>query len=85
MDHIAIHRHVCGRGLCATATSGVTSTQLETEDLVVDLPALVIDIDADGNPSVGNVPLAQLGDTFAPGAMDAAHDPQRHGRIHDGK
>lgn len=30
-------------------------------ELVVDLPAIVIDIMADGSPSVGNVPLAELG------------------------
>jgi hypothetical protein len=29
--------------------------------LVIDLPALVIDIGADGAPSVGNVPVSQLG------------------------
>jgi hypothetical protein len=29
--------------------------------LVIDLPAIVIDINADGSPSVGNVPVSQLG------------------------
>jgi hypothetical protein len=57
-------------GCAPRATSGVTSAQPGTEDLVVDLPALVIDFDAEGHPSVGNVPLAQLADTFAPGALD---------------
>jgi hypothetical protein len=37
----------------------------------VDLPALVIDFDASGKPSVGNVPLAQLGAAFAPGVLDS--------------
>jgi hypothetical protein len=36
----------------------------------VDLPALVIDFDATGAASVGNVPLAQIGATFAPGMLD---------------
>jgi hypothetical protein len=30
-------------------------------ELVVDLPAIVIDIDAAGQPSIGNVPVAQMG------------------------
>ena len=58
-------------GCAPRATSGVTSAQPGTEDLVVDLPALVIDFDAEGKPSVGNVPLAQLANTFAPGALDS--------------
>ncbi len=30
-------------------------------ELVIDLPALVVDIQMDGSPSIGNVPVAQLG------------------------
>lgn len=58
-------------GCAPRATSGQTATQAGESGLVVDLPALVIDIDAQGNPSVGNVPLAQLSETFAPGALDS--------------
>ena len=58
-------------GCAPRASSGVTSSQADPNALVVDLPALVIDIDSAGQPSVGNVPLAQLGATFAPGMLDA--------------
>jgi hypothetical protein len=58
-------------GCAPRATSGVTAGQAAPESLVVDLPALVIDIDSAGQPSVGNVPLAQLGATFAPGMLDS--------------
>jgi len=57
-------------GCAPRATSGLTVGQAGESDLVVDLPALVIDIDEAGNPSMGNVPLAQLGATFAPGMLD---------------
>jgi hypothetical protein len=58
-------------GCAPRATSGLTTEQASERSLVVDLPALVIDIDASGKPSVGNVPLAQLGATFAPGMLDS--------------
>lgn len=58
-------------GCAPRAFSGQTAAQLGDQDLVVDLPALVIDIDSTGIPSVGNVPLSQLGQTFAPGALDS--------------
>ena len=58
-------------GCAPRATSGSLAGQAADGGLVVDLPALVIDIDASGKPSVGNVPLAQLGATFAPGALDS--------------
>jgi hypothetical protein len=57
-------------GCAPRATSGLTVGQAGESDMVVDLPALVIDIDASGKPSMGNVPLAQLGATFAPGTLD---------------
>ncbi len=58
-------------GCAPRAMGGQTAAQSGEQDLVVDLPALVIDIDAAGNPSVGNVPLSQLGQTFAPGMLDS--------------
>lgn len=57
-------------GCAPRATSGITAGQAAEGALVVDLPALVMDFGADGKPSVGNVPLAQLGATFAPGMLD---------------
>jgi hypothetical protein len=57
-------------GCAPRATSGLTASQGGESGLVVDLPALVIDFDASGAPSVGNVPLAQIGATFAPGMLD---------------
>lgn len=62
-------------GCAPRATSGITSSQAAEGSLVVDLPALVIDIDAEGLPSVGNVPLAQLGASFAPGMLDTVVVP----------
>ncbi|MCC6458648.1 MAG: hypothetical protein IT328_27110 [Caldilineaceae bacterium] len=58
-------------GCAPRATSGATASQAAQDSLVVDLPALVIDIDSSGQPSVGNVPLAQLGAQFAPGMLDS--------------
>ena len=58
-------------GCAPRAFSGETAAQTTGDDLVVDMPALVIDIDADGQPSVGNIPLSQLGATFAPGMLDS--------------
>ena len=43
-----------GQGAAASAES-------DPGELVVDLPAIVIDIMADGSPSMGNVPLTQIG------------------------
>jgi hypothetical protein len=57
-------------GCAPRATSGATAGQAAQDSLVVDLPALVIDIDSAGQPSVGNVPIAQLGAQFAPGMLD---------------
>lgn len=53
------------------AFSGATAGLVGTDALVVDLPALVIDIDAQGLPSVGNVPLSQLGAMLPPGTLDS--------------
>lgn len=58
-------------GCAPRAFSGANAGQAGTEALVVDLPALVLDIDADGLPSVGNVPLAQLGSMLPPGTLDS--------------
>lgn len=58
-------------GCAPRAFSGANANQAAPNALVVDLPALVIDIDSAGLPSIGNVPLSQLGATFAPGALDS--------------
>lgn len=58
-------------GCAPRATSGLTAGQASPDALVVDLPALVVDIDSAGQPSVGNVPLAQLASIFAPGMLDS--------------
>jgi hypothetical protein len=58
-------------GCAPRATSGLTASQATSDSLVVDLPALVLDFNAEGLPSVGNVPLAQLGASFAPGMLDS--------------
>jgi len=43
-------------------------------ELVVDLPAIVLDVQSDGSISVGNVPLAQLGAGFGIDLSTAAID-----------
>jgi hypothetical protein len=58
-------------GCAPRAFSGANASQAAPNALVVDLPALVIDIDSAGQPSIGNVPLSQLGSTFAPGTLDS--------------
>src|SRR5215217_6373140 len=58
-------------GCAPRASSGLTTSAAGDSSLVVDLPALVVDIDAAGAPSIGNVPLAQLGAHFAPGMLDS--------------
>ncbi len=47
---------------CGPRLSGGETAQAISEDqAVVDLPAFVVDINAGGQPSVGGVPVAQLG------------------------
>jgi hypothetical protein len=58
-------------GCAPRATGGQTAALPGADQLAVDLPAIVLDFDANGQPSVGNVPLAQLGGMFAPGMLDA--------------
>ena len=58
-------------GCAPRAQGGETAALAGTEDLAIDMPALVIDFEADGTASVGGVPVAQLDDTFAEGALDA--------------
>jgi hypothetical protein len=40
---------------------GAAAISSSPSDLVIDLPAIVIDINSDGSPSIGNVPVAQMG------------------------
>ena len=70
---------------CAPRAEGGATSELDgTEDLVIDMPALVIDFASDGSASVGEVPIAQLGDTFAPGMLDSlAMSPEQVGQMVD--
>ncbi len=56
---------------CAPRAGGGVFTTPGAEKLAVDLPALLIDFDDAGQPSVGNVPVAQLASQFAPGMLDS--------------
>ncbi|MEX1019454.1 MAG: hypothetical protein WDZ49_07330 [Litorilinea sp.] len=58
-------------GCAPRATGGQTAALPGADQLAVDLPAIVIDFDSAGQPSVGNVPLAQLGSMVMPGVLDA--------------
>ncbi len=55
-------------GCAPRAGGGQTASTAGADQLSVDLPALVIDFDSEGHPSIGNVPLAQLG-SMVPGGM----------------
>ena len=56
---------------CAPRAGGGATLELNgAEDLALDLPALVIDFDNTGQPSVANVPLSQLGAQIAPGLLE---------------
>jgi len=57
-------------GCAPRAGGGDTAKMASQHDLVVDLPAIVIDFNAQGEPSVGNVPVAQLASTFGAGSLD---------------
>ena len=58
-------------GCSPRAFSGATASEAGDAGLVIDLPAIVIDIDAAGKPSVGNVPLAQLDSLVGEGMLDS--------------
>jgi len=58
-------------GCAPRAGGGATMTVPGAENLAIDLPALLIDFDHAGQPSVGNVPVAQLASQFAPGLLDS--------------
>lgn len=47
-------------GCAPRAGEGTTATAASGQDLVVDLPAIVIDFDAEGKATVGGVPVADL-------------------------
>ena len=56
---------------CAPRAGGGETAKMATQhDLVIDLPAIVIDFNAQGEPSVGNVPVAQLASTFGAANLD---------------
>ena len=62
-------------GCAPRAGGGETAKAATGQDLVVDLPAIVIDFNAQGEPSVGNVPIAQLASTFGAAGLDSAKLP----------
>ncbi|GIV78189.1 hypothetical protein FKZ61_003515 [Litorilinea aerophila] len=55
--------------------AGETVAAAGPDGLAIDLPALVIDFDSTGAASIGNVPVKQLGDLFAPGMLDSLQMP----------
>lgn len=48
-------------GCAPRVGAGNTAAMAGGDELVVDLPAIVIDFDSAGSPSIGNVPVAQMG------------------------
>jgi hypothetical protein len=65
-------------GCAPRAFSGANAGAAGDASLVIDLPAIVIDIDAGGNPSVGNVPLAQLDSLVGEGMLDSLVVPTQY-------
>jgi len=48
----------------------VAAASSDNAQLVIDLPALVLDVDQAGQVSMGGVPLSELDDAFAPGLAE---------------
>jgi hypothetical protein len=55
------------------AGGGEMAAKASAKDLVVDLPALYIDLDTEGNASIGGTPVAQLA-AMANGAIPSSFD-----------
>jgi sulfur carrier protein ThiS len=61
---------------CAPRAGGGETLLLPgAEDLTLDLPSVIIDFDRDGVPSFADIPLADLGNEFAPGMLDTLAVP----------
>lgn len=56
-------------GCSARAGAGDTVAAYGDSSLVVDLPAITIDYDAEGNPSLGQMPLADLESLLTPAVL----------------
>ncbi len=61
---------------CATrAGVGEAAAMAEPDEMVIDLPAIVIDFDSEGNASIGGVPVAELGQTMGADLSTLRMDP----------
>jgi hypothetical protein len=58
-------------GCTPRAGSGEIAETAGESELVLDVPAIALTFNEQGNPSLGAVPLSTLADAFAPGALDA--------------
>lgn len=68
---------------CAPRAGGGEAAEMD--GFAIDLPALVIDYDAEGNPSIGNWLLTEIANMFAPGSMDSLIlPPEQIGMMTDG-
>ena len=59
-----------GLTACGARAGAGTAASAADIGVAVDLPALVIDIDAQGEPYLGDIPFSQVDDAFEPGALD---------------
>lgn len=57
-------------GCAPRSGAGEAAEMAEEGQLVLDLPAIEISFDEEGNPNMGSVSLAALANSFAPGALD---------------
>ena len=68
---------------CAPRAGGGEAAAMD--GIAIDLPAIVIDYDAEGNPSIGNMLLTELANMFSPGAADSlVLPPEQIGMMTDG-
>jgi sulfur carrier protein ThiS len=58
-------------GCAPRVGQGETAAQEGADVFAIDLPAIVIDVDADGNLSIGGVPLAALAGSFGASGLES--------------
>lgn len=70
-------------GCAPRVGAGNTAAMAGGDELVVDLPAIVLDVASDGSPSIGNVPVAQMGGMLGADLSTLVIDPAWVGYLSD--
>lgn len=66
---------------CGQRLGPATTTDAPADALVVDIPTIYIDFDADGNATLGGIPVAQLGAALGQDLSNITVDPQTVTRL----